>query len=145
MESYKTDILLVEDNSDDAGLTIRAFKKNNISNTLIHLANGEEALNFIFCQDIYQERNINENPLLVLLDLKMPKVDGFEVLKKIKSDIRTKTIPVVVLTSSNEAKDIHSCYLCGANSYIVKPVDFDGFVQAIASLGNYWLFLNKHT
>jgi len=136
--------LLVEDNSDDAGLTIKAFQKNNISNKLVYVSNGEEALNYVFCEGDYYERDINDVPRLILLDLKMPKVDGIEVLKKIKSDQRTKNIPVVMLTSSIENKDISLCYQLGANSYIVKPVEYDGFVKAIASLGSYWLLLNQH-
>ena len=140
----KTDILLVEDNMDDAGLTIKAFQKNNISAKLVHLSNGEDALDYVFCGGIYHDRNINDVPRLILLDLKMPKVDGVEVLKKIKTDSRTKNIPVVMLTSSNENNDIKLCYQLGANSYIVKPVEYDGFVKTIASLGSYWLLLNQH-
>lgn len=136
-------ILLVEDNIDDAELTIRAFQKTNSTNTLIHVKNGEEALNFIFCQGLYAERNMQDVPNLILLDLKMPKVDGIEVLKKIKSDERTKSIPVVMFTSSRESKDIQRCYSLGVNSYIVKPVEFDGFVQAISLLNGYWLLLNQ--
>lgn len=144
METYKVDILLVDDNLDDAGLTIRAFRKNNIYNTLSHLTNGEDTLNFIFCSGDYKSRNISHAPKIILLDLKMPKIDGFEVLKKIKSDERTKSIPVIILTSSNENMDIIDCYNLGANSFIVKPADFDGLVKAIASLGNYWLLLNNY-
>jgi two-component system response regulator len=143
MNSTKTDILLVEDNMDDAELTIRAFKKNNSANTVIHLKNGEEALDYIFCQGLYASRNINETPRLVLLDLKMPKVDGIEVLRRIKSDERTKLIPVVMLTSSNENKDIQQCYKLGVNSYIVKPVEFEGFIKAVSRLDAYWLLLNQ--
>lgn len=144
MDQNNCDILLVEDNSDDAGLTIRAFRKNNISNALLHLTNGEEALDFIFCKGSYQARSIGNVPKLILLDLKMPKIDGMEVLKRIKSDERTKGVPVVVLTSSNVNSDIHACYQSGANSYIVKPVEFDEFVKALASVGSYWLLLNQH-
>jgi two-component system, response regulator len=140
----KTDILLVEDNLDDAGLTIRAFHKNGISAKLVHVSNGAHALDYVFCGGIYDDRDINDVPRLILLDLKMPKIDGLEVLKKIKSDERTKNVPVVMLTSSNENNDIKLCYQLGANSYIVKPVEYDGFVKAIASLGNYWLELNQH-
>ena len=140
----KTDILLVEDNTDDAGLTIKAFQKKNIFNKLVHVSNGEDALNYVFCEGDYNDRDSNDIPRLILLDLKMPKVDGVEVLKKIKSDQRTKNIPVVMLTSSIENQDISLCYQLGANSYIVKPVEYDGFVKAIASLGSYWLLLNQH-
>jgi two-component system, response regulator len=140
----KTDILLVEDNADDAGLTVRAFQKNNIYNTLLHLSDGKEALDFIFCEGIYENRVLTDHPRLILLDLKMPKVDGIEVLKRIKSDDRTKDIPVVMLTSSNENNDINLCYQLGANSYIVKPVEYSGFVKVIGNLANNWLSLNKH-
>jgi len=144
MDQSNFDILLVEDNSDDAGLTIRAFRKNNISNALLHLTDGQEALDFIFCEGVYQNRNISDVPKLILLDLKMPKIDGTEVLKRIKSDERTQRVPVVVLTSSNENNDITTCYHFGANSYIVKPVEFNDFVKAVANVGNYWLVLNQH-
>lgn len=143
MDSNKIDILLVEDNMDDAELTIRALKKNKIANTLIHLKTGEEALNFIFCEGTYQNRNINDIPKLILLDLKMPKVDGIEVIRKVKSDDRTKIIPVVVLTSSKEGKDIMMCYRLGVNSYFVKPVEFEEFVKAVSHLSLYWLLLNQ--
>lgn len=144
METYKVEILVVDDDLDDAGLTIRAFRKNNFHNTLSYLTNGEEALDFIFCTGNYKNRNIADIPKIILLDLKMPKIDGFEVLEKVKSDERTKSIPVIILTSSNENTDISTCYNLGANSYIVKPSDFDGLVKAVASLGNYWLVLNNY-
>ena len=130
------DILLVEDNPDDAGLTIRAFKKHNITNNLKHLSDGEEALNFIF-------KEANHMPKLILLDLKMPKVDGIEVLKKIKTDPVKKMIPIVVLTSSKEECDIVESYSLGVNAYIVKPVDFEKFVQAVSDIGLFWLILNQ--
>jgi two-component system, response regulator len=131
------DILLVEDNLDDAGLTIRALKKNNLTARLLHLRDGEEALEFLFSE--------NENPLpkLILLDLKMPKVDGIEVLRKIKLDERKKVIPVVILTSSKEDRDIVESYKLGVNAYIVKPVDFEKFVKAVTELGLFWISLNQ--
>ena len=143
MQQNKIDIVLVEDNLNDAELTMRALKKNGIVNKLIHLKDGEEALNYIFCTGPYSNREINEIPKLVLLDLKMPKVDGIEVLNRIKSDERTRVIPVVLLTSSKEDKDIQGSYKLGVNSYIVKPVEFDGFMKAVANLGIYWLLLNQ--
>jgi two-component system, response regulator len=143
MNQNRPDILLIEDNRDDADLTIRALKKNNIAHNLIHLKDGEEALNFLFCKGSYTGRDFYEMPKLIILDLKMPKVDGIEVLKKIKSDIRTRVIPVTVLTSSNQNNDISECYKLGANSYIVKPVEFEGYVHAISNLGLYWLLLNQ--
>ncbi len=142
---YDTDleILLVEDNPNDAELTIRALKKKNLANKIIHLKNGAEALDFIFCEGIYKSRDINNKPKAILLDLKMPKVNGIEVLKKIKTDKRTKTIPVIILTSSAEDPDVKTCYELGVNSYIVKPVGFDNYSKAVADLGMYWLLLNK--
>jgi two-component system response regulator len=123
------EILLVEDNPDDAGLTIRALKKHNLANHLLHLNDGEEALRFLFSE------NLAGIPKLILLDLKMPKVDGIEVLRKIKSDQRRRVIPIVVLTSSKEERDIVESYKLGVNAYIVKPVDFDKFVKAISEIG----------
>ncbi|HEV8282889.1 MAG TPA: response regulator [Chitinophagaceae bacterium] len=143
MTSGKIDIILVEDNRADADLTIRALKKNRIANSLIHLKDGEEALDYIFCRGAYEKRSISDIPKLILLDIKMPKVDGIEVLRKIKSDSRTRIIPVVLLTSSKEEKDIVESYHLGVNSYIVKPVDFDSFVKAVSDLGLYWLLLNQ--
>jgi two-component system response regulator len=138
------DILLVEDNIDDAELTIRELKKHNMANNLFHANDGEEALDFIFATGQYEgQRSIEHSPKLILLDIQMPKVNGIEVLEKIKSDDRTKTIPVVILTSSKENPDIRRCYELGANSYIVKPVNFEGFASAIKNLGFYWLLLNQ--
>ncbi len=131
------EILLVEDNQDDADLAIRALKKKNLANNLLHLEDGAEALSFIFSPD-----GLN-TPRLILLDLKMPKISGIEVLKALKSDERTRTIPVVMLTSSKEEPDIKECYALGVNSYIVKPVEFDGFLNAVSELGMYWLLLNQ--
>jgi two-component system response regulator len=139
----KVDIILVEDNPDDAELTRRALKKSGIVNCLTHLKDGEEALDFIFCKGTWSDRLSIENPKLILLDLKMPKVDGIEVLRQVKSDDRTKMIPVVILTSSNEDKDIAKCYDLGANSYIVKPVEIESFFRAVSNLGLYWVLLNQ--
>lgn len=144
MNHNPIDILLVEDNLDDAELTIHALKKYNMGNNLFHASDGEEALEFIFATGKFAgQREIENSPKLILLDIKMPKVDGFEVLEKIKSDIRTKKTPVVILTSSKEDPDILRCYDLGANSYIVKPVGFESFAQAIMNLGFYWLLLNQ--
>ena len=137
------EILLVEDNLNDAELTIRELKKHNMANNLKHLQDGEEALEFIFCKGKYTGRTIGNPPKLVLLDIQMPKVNGIEVLQKIKSDPHTKIIPVVMLTSSNQDPDLKKCYGFGANSYIVKPVNFEGFAASIKNLGFYWLLLNQ--
>jgi CheY-like chemotaxis protein len=138
-------ILLVEDNSSDAEMTINALKKNNLSNSLIHVNDGAEALDFIFGEGEYSARKIEDKPRLILLDLKMPKVNGIEVLQKIKSDERTKSIPVVVLTSSKEDPDIKKCYALGVNSYVVKPVAFDEFQKAISQMGLYWMIVNQQS
>lgn len=131
------EILLIEDNPDDAELTIRTLKKNNLANNLIHLQDGEEAMAFLFSQT---ERI---TPKLILLDLKMPKVDGIEVLRAIKGDETRRSIPVVVLTSSKEERDIVESYKLGVNAYIVKPVEFEKFTEAIKQLGLFWLILNE--
>ena len=144
MKHNNVELLLVEDNVDDAELAIRHLKKNNMANNLVHVKDGEEALDFIFCTGKYaSNENEMHRPKIILLDIQMPKVNGIEVLEKIKSDDRTKSIPVVMLTSSKEDPDIQRCYALGANSYIVKPVNFDGFAQAIKHLGFYWLLLNQ--
>jgi two-component system response regulator len=137
------EILLVEDNTSDAELTMHALKKSKIANNIIHLDDGAAALDFLFGKGEYEGRDISNKPKLILLDLKMPKVDGMEVLKIIKEDELTKEIPVVVLTSSKENPDIKASYALGANSYIVKPVEFDGFSKAVAELGLYWLLFNQ--
>ena len=137
------EILLVEDNIDDANLAIRALKKYNLINKILHAKDGAEAIDYIFAQGIYADRNIEAKPKMILLDLKMPKVNGIEVLEKIKSDERTKSIPVIVLTSSKEDPDIKTCYELGVNSYIVKPVDFDSFLKTVSNLGVYWMMLNQ--
>jgi len=137
------EILFVEDSMDDAKLTIRALTKSGLTNKLHHVKDGAEALDFIYCLKVYASRNIKQHPKLILLDLKMPKVSGMEVLEKIKSDPDMKTIPVVILTSSKEDPDIKKCYALGVNSYIVKPVESDNFFQAIKDLGLYWMILNQ--
>jgi len=138
------DLLLVEDNSNDAELTIRELKKHNLANNLYHVKDGAEALDFIFATGEFSgRRSMDSAPKLILLDIQMPKVNGIEVLQKIKSDERTKATPVVILTSSKEDPDIKKCYALGANSYIVKPVNFERFAESIKNLGFYWLLLNQ--
>lgn len=139
----KIQILLIEDNMNDAELTIRALKKNNLANELTHVRDGAEALDFIFAQGRYFDRKMDDIPNVIILDLKMPKVNGIEVLRRIKSDERTKKIPVVMLTSSKEDPDIEECYRLGVNSYVVKPVEFNHFVKAVSDLGLYWMILNQ--
>ena len=137
------DIILVEDNPDDAALVIRALKKNNLANNLVHLNDGVEALDYIFGTGTFQDKGTQRaHPKVILLDLKMPRINGIEVLERVKGDPRTKSIPVVVLTSSAEDPDVKRCYELGANSYIVKPVEFDNFHKAVSELGFYWLLLN---
>ncbi len=143
MENSGVEILLVEDNPNDAELTIRALKKKNLANKIVHLKDGAEALDYIFCTGNYSDRDINNKPRAILLDLKMPKVNGLEVLERVKADKRTRSIPIIVLTSSNEDPDVKKCYDMGVNSYIVKPVGFDNFTKAVADLGFYWLLLNE--
>lgn len=139
----EVEILLVEDNPSDAELAMIAMKKNNIANKLVHVVDGEEALDFIFARGLFSDRSVENIPKVILLDLKLPKIDGLEVLKAVKSDERTKSIPVVVLTSSKQETDIVKSYALGVNSYIVKPVDFDNFVEAVREIGLYWLLLNQ--
>lgn len=143
MYADEVEILLVEDNPNDVKLTMRALQKNNLANKVHVVIDGEEALDFIFARNKYSERDLLDVPKLILLDLKLPKVSGLEVLKEIKKDARTKMIPVAVLTSSREDSDIIKSYQLGVNSYIVKPVDFEKFVSAIADIGMYWLLLNE--
>lgn len=143
MDIKTADIVLVEDNRHDADLTIRALKKNNIGSSIIHLKDGGEALDYFFCRGTFSSRNRKEKPKVILLDIKMPKLSGIEVLTKIKENIDTRVIPVVLLTSSREETDIVKGYQLGVNSYIVKPVDFDMFQKAMADLGLYWLLLNQ--
>ncbi len=144
MDDNRVEILLVEDNPHDAEMTIRTLKKINLANKLIHLKDGAEALDFIFAKGTYKDRSINDRPKVILLDIKMPKVDGIEVLRQIKSNPDTKTIPVVIMTSSKEEQDIITSYNLGVNSYVVKPVGFDGFAKAVSELGFYWLIINQN-
>jgi CheY-like chemotaxis protein len=137
------EILVVEDNPQDLELALRALRKANVSNRIQVARDGTEALDYLFCAGAYSDRRIEDTPKVVLLDLKLPKVDGLEVLRKVKSDERTNKIPVVVLTSSKEQQDIVESYRLGVNSYIVKPVDFEGFASAVGKLGLYWLLLNQ--
>jgi CheY-like chemotaxis protein len=137
------EILFVEDSTDDATLTIRALTKSGFTNKLHHVKDGAEALEFIYCKGAYASRNIKEKPKLILLDLKMPKVSGIQVLEKVKSDPDIKSIPVVILTSSREDPDVEKCYALGANSYIVKPVDSNNFFEAIKEIGLYWMVLSQ--
>lgn len=144
MNLNSVELLLVEDNTQDAELAIRELKKHKLANNLYHVKDGEEALDFIFASGKYAgSRDVNYPPKLILLDIHMPKVNGIEVLEKIKSDEQTKSTPVVILTSSKEDPDIKKCYALGANSYIVKPLNFEGFADAIKNLGFYWLLLNQ--
>jgi two-component system response regulator len=144
MNHNSVEILLVEDNLVDAELTTRELKKHNMANNLYHVKNGREALDFIFAAGKYEGvRDIAIPPKLVLLDIQMPKLNGIEVLRQIKADPRTRSMPVVVLTSSKESPDIQKCYDMGVNSYIVKPVNFESFADAIKNLGFYWLLLNQ--
>lgn len=136
-------VLLVEDNPDDEALTIRALRKANIANEIEVVRDGSEALEFLFCEGPYADRDPVSVPALVLLDLKLPKVDGIEVLRRIRADSRTKLVPVVILTSSSQDEDIVHSYQSGANSYVRKPVDFAEFVDAVARLGLYWMILNE--
>lgn len=141
--SSEVEILLVEDNPNDAELALRALKKNNLANKVVRVSDGEEALDYIFAQKAFASRNKLNIPRLILLDLKLPKIDGLEVLKIIKADKVTSLIPIVVLTSSREENDMVESYRLGVNSYIVKPVDFDKFIEAVRNIGLYWLLLNQ--
>jgi two-component system, response regulator len=136
------EILIVEDNQQDLDLALRALRKAKLSNQIQAVRDGEEALQFLFCEGPYAARKIENGPKMILLDLKLPKVDGLEVLQRIKGDARTKLIPVVVLTSSKEQNDVVESYNLGVNSYIVKPVNFEQFSEAVQKLGMYWLLLN---
>ena len=136
-------ILLVEDNPDDEALTLRALKKNNILNPVVVAHDGVEALDFLFGTGMYEGRDVKERPTVILLDLKLPKVDGLEVLKRLREDERTNLIPVVILTTSNEEQDIIKSYSLGVNSYVRKPVEFEEFIKAVGLLGMYWLLVNE--
>ncbi|MBI3299174.1 MAG: response regulator [Elusimicrobia bacterium] len=143
MENNAGMILLVEDNKTDEDLTLRAFKKNNLKNEIKVARDGEEALEFLYGTGRYAGRDLSEMPHLILLDLKLPKVDGLEVLRRIRAEANTRLLPVVVLTSSKEEQDLVKSYSLGANSYVQKPVDFTEFASAVAQLGCYWLVLNQ--
>ena len=137
------DILLVEDNPQDAELTIRALKKRNLANHLFAVEDGAQALDFLFGQGQYASRRVTDHPKVILLDLKLPKVNGLEVLRAIRADERTRPIPVVIVTSSHEDPDIQAAYDLGANSYVVKPVEFSAFSEAMSQVGFYWLLVNQ--
>ena len=141
----EVDILLIEDSLDDAEMTIRALKKIKLDNNVVHLENGQEALDFLFAKGKFETLRLSSQPKVILLDIKMPKVDGIEVLRRIKSDKRTRMIPVVIMTSSSEEKDLVTSYKLGVNSYVVKPVDFENFSRAVGELGLYWLLANRST
>lgn len=141
-ESPSIDILLVEDNPSDAELTLHALKKCKVTNHILHVRDGAEALDFLFCRGEYSARDESARPVLVLLDLKLPKVDGLQVLKQIKNDSRTRAIPVILLTSSKEESDMAAGYQLGVNSYIQKPVNFAEFQEVVRQLGMYWLLVN---
>jgi two-component system, response regulator len=141
--SNPIEILLVEDNPNDIEITLHAFRKHNLANRIQVVRDGEEALEFIFCTGRFEVRDINDPPKIILLDLKLPLVDGLEVLRQIKADPRTKKIPVVVLTSSRQEQDVVRSYDYGVNSYIVKPLDFDQFTESARILGLYWVLLNQ--
>lgn len=144
METYESvDVLLAEDNPTDAEMALRAFRKNNLANKVHWVKDGEEALEYVMCTGRYAERNAGHLPKLLLLDLKMPKVDGIDVLRQLKAEERFKLIPVVIMTSSNEERDVVETYRLGVNSYIVKPVDFSKFVTTVAEVGMYWLLANR--
>jgi two-component system, response regulator len=143
MIANDVEILLVEDNPNDVELTLHALKKNNIVNRMEIVRDGAEALDYLFATGMYAQRDINQHPKVVLLDLKLPKIDGLEVLKRIKANPRTQPIPVVVLTSSREESDLVESYHLGVNSYIRKPVDFEQFTEAVRTIGMYWLLLNE--
>jgi CheY-like chemotaxis protein len=143
MDSHAVEVLLVEDNAVDAEQTLRALRGKGLRNSLVVVEDGAEALDFLFARGKWSHRDIAGGPKMILLDLRLPRVDGIEVLRQVKSDERTRVIPVVILTSSRQDPDIQRCYDLGANSYIVKPVDFDKFAASVAEIGFYWLLLNE--
>ena len=139
----QTEILLIEDNPRDAELTLHALRKRNLANNVVHLVDGAAALDYLFATGAHAGRDVNHQPRVMLLDLKLPKVDGLEVLRRVKADARLKNLPIVVLTSSREEQDVVTSYRLGVNSYIVKPVDWENFSKAVADIGCYWLLLNE--
>ncbi|HVT04537.1 MAG TPA: response regulator [Thermoanaerobaculia bacterium] len=141
--SDELEILLVEDNPHDLELTLRVLKKNNLANHVVAVRDGEEALDYLFARGAYRDRDVNHVPRVIFLDLKLPKIDGIEVLREIKADPRTRAIPVVMVTSSEEEKDRMQSYALGVNSYVVKPIEFDSFVNTISQLGFYWMAVNR--
>lgn len=143
MHSNETEILLVEDNPDDAEMTIRALKKVNLADKLVHVEDGLQALDFLFAEGEYAVRKGLPLPKVILLDIKMPKMDGIEVLRRLKANDATKLLPVVIMTSFGEEKDLLASYSLGVNSYVVKPVNFEGFAKAVSDLGMYWLLINQ--
>lgn len=143
MTSDEIDILLVEDNPDDMDLALHALRRENLANKIFVVRDGEEALDFLFCRGSYADRSFEHPPKMVLLDLKLPKVDGIEVLKQLKADERTRTIPIVIMTSSKEERDVVKGYSLGANSFIQKPVDFDQFRETVKQVGLYWVVVNQ--
>lgn len=143
METQEVEILLVEDNPNDAELTIRALKKHHLANSLVWVKDGAEALDFIFAQGAYSGRSVGNAPKVILLDLRLPKTGGMEVLQRIKADERTKTIPVVILTSSKEDRDVVESYRLGVNSFVSKPVEFERFFETVSRMGLYWLLVNR--
>jgi two-component system response regulator len=143
MNPAEADILLVEDNADDAELAIHALRRENLANHIYIARDGEEALDFLFCRGAFTSRSFDHPPKLVLLDLKLPKVDGIEVLRQVKADPRTRAVPIVVMTSSKEERDLVSSYNLGANSYIQKPVDFEQFRETVKTVGLYWIVINQ--
>ena len=143
VDESSVDILMVEDNPDDERLTLRAFAKNKLTNRIHVVRDGQEALDYVFCTGRYADRKITDRPHVILLDIKLPLIDGIEVLRRIKADERTRTIPVVMLTSSREERDLLETYRLGVNSYIVKPVDFEQFTESARALGMYWLLMNR--
>lgn len=142
-ESVEIEILLVEDNMADAELTLHAFKKHKIANHVLHVQDGAEALDFLFSRGAYRNQSSSQPPQLILLDLKLPKVDGLQVLKELKGNLATRAIPIILLTSSNEERDLVASYQLGVNSYIQKPVNFAEFQEVVRQLGLYWLVVNK--
>ncbi len=142
-ETHAVELLLVEDSSQDLELAMRALRKANLANRIHAARDGAEALDYVFCHGAHAARRITDGPKVILLDLKLPKIDGLEVLKRIKADPRTKTIPIVVLTSSKEETDVVASYQLGVNAYIVKPVNFERFSEAVRDLGLFWLLLNQ--